>query len=82
MSNVEWFVLMVYMLGWNKHFTFIESLLGISYVYTYKNDQIRDVSYAVEGYLLLATFVVKAVKTLYSAFTANKQLSKAPPKPP
>ena len=46
MSNMEWFILMVYMLDWNKHFTFIETLLGIQYVYTYKNDQIRDVSYA------------------------------------
>ena len=82
MSNVEWLVLMVYMLGWNKHFTFMESLLGISYVYTYKNDQIRDVSYAVEGYLLLATFAIKAVKTLYSAYTAKEQPAKTPPKPP
>lgn len=47
MSNVEWLILMVYMLDWNKHFTFIETLLGIRYVYTYKNDQIRDVSYAI-----------------------------------
>jgi hypothetical protein len=47
MSNMEWFILMVYMLDWNKHFTFIETLLGIRYVYTYKNDQIRDVSYAI-----------------------------------
>ena len=69
---MEWQVLMVYMLDWNRHFTFIETLLGISYAYTYKNDQIRDVSYAVEGYLLLATFVIKAAKTLYSASTANK----------
>lgn len=47
MSNVEWLILMVYMLDWNKHFTFIETLLGIRYVYTYKNDQIREVSYAI-----------------------------------
>ena len=47
MSNVEWLVLMVYMLDWNKYFTFIETILGIRYAYTYKNDQIREVSYAI-----------------------------------
>jgi hypothetical protein len=69
MSNVEWMIMMVYMLDWNKHFTFLETMLGISYVYTYKNDQIRDVSYAIEGYLLLATFAIKAIKLLYGYFT-------------
>lgn len=73
MSNVEWLILMVYMLDWNKHFTFIETLLGIRYVYTYKNDQIREVSYAVEGYLLLATFLFKAAKTLYNLWKARKE---------
>lgn len=76
MSNMEWLILMVYMLDWNKHFTFIETLLGIRYVYTYKNDQIREVSYAIEGYLLLLTLIVKAAKNLYSIFktkTAKKQ---------
>ena len=82
MSNVEWLILMVYMLDWNKHFTFIETLLGIRYVYTYKNDQIRDVSYAVEGYLLLATFLFKAGKNLYSLFKASQARSKEPEPPP
>ena len=63
---------MVYMLDWNKHFTFIETLLGITYAYTYKNDQIRDVSYKVEGYLLLATFAVKFGKSLYALLMARK----------
>ena len=75
MSNVEWLILMVYMLDWNKHFTFIETLLGIRYAYTYKNDQIREVSYVIEGYLLLATFAVKAAKTLYSAFKTQEKAS-------
>jgi hypothetical protein len=72
MSNVEWLILMVYMLGWNKHFTFIETLLGIDYGYTYKNDKIRDVSYAIEGYLLLTTLLTKAFKHFYSIFNSNK----------
>jgi hypothetical protein len=81
MSNVEWLILMVYMLDWNKHFTFIETLLGIRYVYTYKNDQIREVSYAIEGYLLLVTFLIKAAKNLYSIFKSKepKFASKQPP---
>jgi hypothetical protein len=78
MSNVEWLILMVYMLDWNKHFTFIETLLGIRYVYTYKNDQIREVSYAIEGYLLLATFIVKAVKTLYTIFKSKEKKATEP----
>jgi hypothetical protein len=30
MSNVEWLVLMVYFLGWNKYLAFLEQLLGLS----------------------------------------------------
>lgn len=75
MSNVEWMTLIVYLLDWNKHFTFVEALLGIPYGYTYKNDQIRDVSYAIEGYLLLVTFFVKAAKNIYSLFNDKKAIA-------
>jgi hypothetical protein len=68
MSHVEWLILMVYMLGWNKPFAFVESFLGISCAYNYKNDQIREISYAIEGYMLLATFAFKGAKALSSAF--------------
>ncbi|MCB0370643.1 MAG: hypothetical protein KDD45_14765 [Bdellovibrionales bacterium] len=44
-SNVEWIVLMLFMLNWNKRYTIIESLLGIGYVYTYKSDGLKDISY-------------------------------------
>lgn len=71
MSNVEWLILIVYMLGWDKHFTFIETLLGINYVYTYKNDRIRDVSYAVEGYLLLITLLFKGFKRFPHIFNSK-----------
>jgi hypothetical protein len=66
MSYIEWAVLMVYLLGWNKHLTILETLLGINYAYTYKNDQIHDASYAMEGYVLLATFLYKVVKQIVS----------------
>jgi len=47
MSHAEWLVLMVYMLDWNKYFTLIETILGVRYVYTYQNDTIKEVSYAI-----------------------------------
>lgn len=72
MSNVEWMMLIVYMLEWNKHFTFIEAFLGIPYGYTHKNDQIRDVSYAIEGYMLVLTCFVKAAQSVYSIFGEQK----------
>lgn len=72
-GNVELAVLMVYMLDLNKHFTFLETIFGISYAYTYKNDQIKEVSYAIEGYLLLVAFIVKAVKTIHRVYQARKK---------
>jgi peroxin-10 len=73
MSYMEWIVLMVYLLGWNKHLTILETLLGINYAYTYKNDQIHDASYAMEGYVLLATFLYKVVKQVVSLVQKYKQ---------
>ena len=76
MSNVEWFILMVYMLDWNRYFTFAESILGASYPYAHKFDKIRDVSYTVEGYLLLGTFAIKAVKHIYAQLSQTSHNSK------
>lgn len=72
MANVEWVVLMLFMLNWTKRFTIIEKILGISYVYTYKNDQLQDISYKVEGYLILATLVVKLAKHLYTIYKEHR----------
>lgn len=38
---------MVFMLDWAKRLTIIEKILGISYVYTYKNDELKDISYKI-----------------------------------
>lgn len=82
MSNAEWLILMVFMLNWNKHFNFIETVLRIRYAYTFKNNQTREVSYAIEGYLLLATFVVKIIKPIYGFLKDRKSNSSARAKPP
>lgn len=63
---------MAYLLGWNKYFSVLETLLGIRYVYTFQNEQIKDVSYAIEGYLLLAVFVVKAIRAGIKIYKAKK----------
>ena len=38
---------MAYLLEWNGHFNLIETLLGIRYVYTYKNDQLKAINYKI-----------------------------------
>lgn len=38
---------MMFMLDWAKRLTIIEKILGISYVYTYKNDELKDISYKI-----------------------------------
>lgn len=60
------------MLSWSKRFSIIERLLGISYVYTYKNDQVQDISYRIEGYLILATLLIKFLKHIYYIYLQSK----------
>jgi hypothetical protein len=61
-------MLMLFMLNWNKRYTIIESLLGISYVYTYKNEGLKDISYKIEGYLILVTLIIKLLKHTYAIY--------------
>ena len=58
-------MLMLYMLGWNKHYNLIETVLGIQYAYTYKNDQLKPVSYKIEGTLILVTLSIKLARHFY-----------------
>ena len=76
LANVEWLVLMVFMLDWNKQYTILETRLGIRYIYTYKNDQAQEVKYTLEGNLILISMLVKLAKTVYSFLTKPKQPSK------
>lgn len=67
-ANLEWLVLMLYMLDWNKHYSLIETLLGIQYAYTYKNDKPTAISYRIEGYLILATLALKLARHLLTLY--------------
>lgn len=64
---------MVFMLNWTKRLTIIEKILGISYVYTYKNDQLKDISYKIEGYLILIALIVKAARHIYQIYSKGKK---------
>ena len=37
LANGKWFMIMLFMLGWNQHYNVIDTLLGTKYVYTFKN---------------------------------------------
>jgi hypothetical protein len=59
---------MLFMLNWNKHFDIIQTILGIKYVYTYKNDKLKNISYRIEGFLILVTLTMKFIKHAYSLY--------------
>ena len=48
-------------------------MLGISYVYTYKSDELKDVSYKVEGYLILVTLLVKGLRHAYAIYSSRQK---------
>lgn len=60
------FMMMLFMLGWNKHFNLVDTILGTKYVYTYKNADQTTVDYRIEGLMLLAVFAVKAGRLAFS----------------
>lgn len=80
MSNIDWLVFTAYMLGWNKRLPFLEQLLSFAEEYTDDVEQMSDASYAVEGYLLVATISLKAIKILFTIYMESYQ--KRSPKPP
>lgn len=59
---------MLFMLNWSRRYTVIESILGISYIYTYKIEGLKDVSYKIEGYLIMATLVIKVLKQTHHIY--------------
>ena len=65
---------MLFMLNWNKRFTIIESLLGIGYVYTYKSEGLKDISYRIEGYLILISLIIKFIKHSYEIYGEHRRL--------
>ncbi len=55
-------MLMLFLLGWNKHYNLIDTILRNYYVYTFLNKNNVKVDYRIEGYMLLTVFVVKALR--------------------
>jgi len=58
-------MLMLFLLGWNKYFNLIDTILKNEYIYTYFNKDTQDVNYKIEGYMLLVVFIVRILKFIY-----------------
>lgn len=71
------FMMMLFMLGWNKHINLVDTILRNQYVYTYKNKSNARVDYRIEGFMLLAVFVVKIGKGVFKVY---KEMNKEPAK--
>lgn len=65
------FMFMLFVLGWNKHFNLVDTILKNQYAYTFENKNHTKVDYRIEGYMLLAVFVVKLLKFVINS---HKQL--------
>lgn len=61
-------MLMLFVLGWNKHFNMVDTILKNEYIYTYFNKTTVKVDYRVEGYMLLVVFGVKLVRFFVRVF--------------
>lgn len=59
---------MLFILGWNKHFNMVDTILKNEYIYTYFNKTTVKVDYRVEGYMLLVVFGVKLVRFFVRVF--------------
>ena len=60
-SNVQWVMMMLFMLNITKSPSFIDIKLGLGYVYTFFNESQTKISYKFEGILLLAVFIIKFI---------------------
>lgn len=69
-------MLMLFMLDWSPHVNLIDTLLGNKYVYTYMNKNTAKVNYRVEGFMLLAVFVVRIVRSLLNMYKLAKEKPK------
>lgn len=69
-------MLMLFVLGWNKHFSLVDTILKNQYVYTYMNKSEAKVDYRIEGYLLLVVFVVKLLRFMVKSYKILKNIKK------
>lgn len=47
LANGKWFMIMLFMLGWNKHYNVVDTLLGTKYIYTFKNKNQKSINYRI-----------------------------------
>ena len=70
-------MIMLFMLGWNKHYNVVDSILRIRYIYTFKHKNQKFISYRVQGWLLFVVFVIKIMRIILSMHTfINKKEKK------
>lgn len=73
-------MLMLFLLGWNKHFNLVDTILKNQYVYTYMNKNTTPVDYRIEGYMLLVVFVVKLLRfSVHTYKILNEKKKKVKP---
>lgn len=59
---------MLFVLGWNKHFNVVDTILGNQYIYTFQNKNNAKVNYKIEGYMLLTVFIVKFLRFIVKSY--------------
>ena len=67
------FMMMLFMVGWNKHSNIIDTLLRTEYIYTYKNADQKSSNYKIEGYMLLVVYVVKFLRLIINIVSESKR---------
>ena len=60
-ANVQWIMMMLFMLNITKSPNLIDIKLGLEYVYTFFNESQTKISYKFEGLLLFAVFIIKFI---------------------
>ena len=65
-SNIQWILMMLFMLNITKSPNFIDIKLGLGYVYTFHNESQTKISYKFEGLLLLAVFIIKFINFFFN----------------
>jgi len=63
-TNIQWLLMMLFMLGITKSPNLIDIKLGLGYIYTFFNESQTKISYKFEGILLLLVFIIKFVHFL------------------
>jgi hypothetical protein len=65
-GNIQWLLMMLFMLNITKSPNLIDVKLGLRYIYTFFNENQTKISYKFEGILLLAVFIVKFINFFFN----------------